>query len=181
MVNDSGAVVRGDSLAVDFDDERLVANAGAVLTGTLIDRLGIERFVDRAVDGRNDIAHRSAQVSPEDARASFEAVLAVSQLAHELCYRAVGLEDVLEEDGAPAGGGRRSARRGRVGREDRRGQRGRPGLRGRRRGGNAERLVAAQHACHAVMNPTAPGNEHDAVRAYRCKVRSLALADVSTG
>jgi hypothetical protein len=105
MVNDSGAVVRGDSLAVDFDDERLVANAGAVLTGTLIDRLGIERFVDRAVDGRNDIAHRSAQVSPEDARASFEAVLAVSQLAHELCYRAVGLEDVLEEDGAPAGGG----------------------------------------------------------------------------
>jgi hypothetical protein len=50
MVNDSPAMVRADSLVVEFDDERLVANAGAVLTGTLIDRLGIERLVDRAVD-----------------------------------------------------------------------------------------------------------------------------------
>jgi hypothetical protein len=50
MVNGSGAFVRADSMAVEFDDERLVANAGAVLTGTLIDRLGLERLVDRAVD-----------------------------------------------------------------------------------------------------------------------------------
>jgi hypothetical protein len=49
MVNGLGAVVRADSLAVEFDDERLVANAGVVLTGTLIDRLGIERLVDRIV------------------------------------------------------------------------------------------------------------------------------------
>jgi hypothetical protein len=50
MVNGSGAFVRADSVAVEFDDERLVANAGALLTGTLIGRLGLERLVDRAVD-----------------------------------------------------------------------------------------------------------------------------------
>jgi Transposase DDE domain group 1 len=50
MVNGSGGFVRADSMAVEFDDERLVANAGAVLTGTLIDRLGLEWLVDRAVD-----------------------------------------------------------------------------------------------------------------------------------
>jgi hypothetical protein len=50
MVNGSGPVVRGDSIGVEFDDERLVANAGVVLTGTLIERLGIEPLVDQIVE-----------------------------------------------------------------------------------------------------------------------------------
>src|SRR6266571_5271916 len=50
MVKDSGVAVRPDSLVVEFDDERLVANAGVMLTSTLIDRLGLERLVDQTVD-----------------------------------------------------------------------------------------------------------------------------------
>jgi hypothetical protein len=42
MVNDSAAVV--------FDDERAVANAGALLPATLADRLGIESLVEDCVD-----------------------------------------------------------------------------------------------------------------------------------
>lgn len=45
MVNGSGPRVRPDSIGVCFDDERLVANAGLVLTATLCERLGIERLV----------------------------------------------------------------------------------------------------------------------------------------
>jgi hypothetical protein len=50
MVKDSGVAVRPDSLTVEFDDRRLVANAGVVLTSTLIGRLGLERLVDETVD-----------------------------------------------------------------------------------------------------------------------------------
>jgi hypothetical protein len=50
MVKDSGAAVRPDSVAVEFDDERLVANAGVMLTSTLINRLGLERLVDETVE-----------------------------------------------------------------------------------------------------------------------------------
>jgi hypothetical protein len=50
MVNGLGALVRADSVAVEFDDERLVANAGVLLTSTLVERLGIEPLVDRTVD-----------------------------------------------------------------------------------------------------------------------------------
>lgn len=50
MVNGSEAVLRRDSLAVEFDDARLVANAGLLLTSTLSDRLGIERLVEETVD-----------------------------------------------------------------------------------------------------------------------------------
>jgi hypothetical protein len=50
MVNRAGPVVRADSVAVEFDDERLVANAGVLLTSTLIDRLGLERLVDQIVE-----------------------------------------------------------------------------------------------------------------------------------
>jgi hypothetical protein len=50
MVNGSEATVRCDSVAVEFDDERLVANAGVVLTNTLVERLGLERLVDQTVD-----------------------------------------------------------------------------------------------------------------------------------
>jgi hypothetical protein len=39
MVKDSGVAVRPDSVAVEFDDERLVANAGVVLTSTLIESM----------------------------------------------------------------------------------------------------------------------------------------------
>ena len=45
MVKASGVAVKPDSLAVEFDDERLLANAGVMLTSTLVDRLGIERLV----------------------------------------------------------------------------------------------------------------------------------------
>ena len=50
MVNGRTAVVRLDSLGVEFDDERLVANAGLMLTSTLSERLGIARLVDETVD-----------------------------------------------------------------------------------------------------------------------------------
>jgi hypothetical protein len=50
------------------------------------------------VERRNRIAHRGEQVSREDARASLAAVLAVCQLVHELSYRALGLDHVLEEE-----------------------------------------------------------------------------------
>jgi hypothetical protein len=50
MVNGSGPFVRADSVAVEFDDERLVADAGVLLTSTLIGRLGLERLVDRSVE-----------------------------------------------------------------------------------------------------------------------------------
>lgn len=49
MVNGSGAYVRPDSVGVEFDDERLIANAGLVLVATLSRRLGIERLVDQVV------------------------------------------------------------------------------------------------------------------------------------
>jgi hypothetical protein len=49
MVNGSEASVRPDSVAVEFDDERLIANAGLVLVATLSRRLGIESLVDRTV------------------------------------------------------------------------------------------------------------------------------------
>lgn len=50
MVNGSEAVLRCDSVAVEFDDERLIANAGLLLTSTLSERLGLERLVDETVD-----------------------------------------------------------------------------------------------------------------------------------
>ena len=50
MVNGSVAVLRCDSVAVGFDDERLIANAGLLLTSTLSERLGLERLVDETVD-----------------------------------------------------------------------------------------------------------------------------------
>jgi hypothetical protein len=50
MVNGSGPVVRADSVAVEFDDERLIANAGVLLTSTLVGRLGLERLVDQTVE-----------------------------------------------------------------------------------------------------------------------------------
>src|SRR4051794_36402029 len=59
MVNGSGVSVRPESVAVEFDDERLVANAGVVLASTLINRLGLERLVDETVDlGRRPGAAR---------------------------------------------------------------------------------------------------------------------------
>ncbi len=47
---------------------------------------------------RNRVAHRGEQASERDARASLSAVLAVSQLVHELSYRSLGLDVVLEEE-----------------------------------------------------------------------------------
>jgi hypothetical protein len=50
MVKDSGVAVRPDSVAVAFDEERLVAGAGVVLLATLAARLGIERLVEQTLD-----------------------------------------------------------------------------------------------------------------------------------
>src|SRR5947209_7155159 len=50
MVKGSGVVLKPDSLAVEFDDERLLADAGVLLTSTLVDRLGLKRLVDETVD-----------------------------------------------------------------------------------------------------------------------------------
>ena len=44
MVKVFAQSVRPDSVGVEFDDERLVANAGLILVGTLSKRLGIERM-----------------------------------------------------------------------------------------------------------------------------------------
>ena len=49
MVKASAGSVRPDSAAIEFDDERLIANAGLVLIATLSRRLGIESLVDRTV------------------------------------------------------------------------------------------------------------------------------------
>jgi Transposase DDE domain group 1 len=49
MVNGSGPAAKPDSLTAEFDDERLVANAGLVLTATLSERLQLERLVDETV------------------------------------------------------------------------------------------------------------------------------------
>src|SRR5204862_514311 len=47
MVNGVRGSVRRDAVAVEFDDERLVANAGLLLTATLSARRGLERLVDQ--------------------------------------------------------------------------------------------------------------------------------------
>jgi len=50
MMKASGVGVKPDSLAVEFDDGRLLADAGVVLTSTLVERFGLERLVDETVD-----------------------------------------------------------------------------------------------------------------------------------
>jgi hypothetical protein len=50
MVNDGALAVAPDRVALDFDDGRLVADAGIVLPATLAARLGIEALVDETVD-----------------------------------------------------------------------------------------------------------------------------------
>lgn len=49
MVKGFEGSVRPDSVGVEFDDERLVANAGLVLIATLSRRLGLEQMVDKMV------------------------------------------------------------------------------------------------------------------------------------
>ena len=49
MVKASAESVRPDSLGVEFDDERLIANAGLLMVATLSRRLGIESLVDKTV------------------------------------------------------------------------------------------------------------------------------------
>jgi hypothetical protein len=39
-----------DGVAVEFDDERAVADAGVVLVATLAQRLAVEALVDQTVD-----------------------------------------------------------------------------------------------------------------------------------
>ena len=53
MVHDDGPVGL-DGIAVCFDDERVVADAGIALVATLSERLGIEALVDRCVRLRRD-------------------------------------------------------------------------------------------------------------------------------
>ena len=49
MVKASAGSVRPDSVGVEFDEERLIANAGLLLVATLSRRLGIEALVDKTV------------------------------------------------------------------------------------------------------------------------------------
>src|SRR4249920_375378 len=53
MVHDSSDVPEGpaslDSVQVRFDEQRLVSNAGLLVTATLADRLGIEELVNESV------------------------------------------------------------------------------------------------------------------------------------
>lgn len=49
MLQGSEGSVRPDSVGVEFDDERLIANAGLLLIATLSRRLGLEQMIDRMV------------------------------------------------------------------------------------------------------------------------------------
>src|SRR5450631_2245101 len=53
MVHDQPDVIQGpatlDQIAVRFDEQRLVSDAGLLLTGSLADRLGIEQLVNDSV------------------------------------------------------------------------------------------------------------------------------------
>src|SRR6266516_4481011 len=62
MVKAAGAAVKPDSLTVEFDDQGLLADAGVILTSTLVDRLGLERLVDETVD----LGERAAARPPGD-------------------------------------------------------------------------------------------------------------------
>src|SRR3954447_22044147 len=59
-----GGPVGLHGIAVGFDDERAVADAGVVLVGTLASRLGIEALVDDRVDlgERDGAGHAGAKV-----------------------------------------------------------------------------------------------------------------------
>jgi hypothetical protein len=71
---------RSDRLEAVFDDERVVANAGVVLTATLCDRLGVERLVDESVS----LADRSAGSG---------AGAKVLSLVHAMLLGAVSIDD----------------------------------------------------------------------------------------
>jgi hypothetical protein len=53
MVHDASDVPAGpanlDSVAVKFDEQRLVSDAGLLVTATLADRLGLEELVNESV------------------------------------------------------------------------------------------------------------------------------------
>src|SRR4249919_2599624 len=53
MVHDATDVIEGpatlDQIAVRFDDQRLVSDAGLLLTGSLAERLGVEQLVNDSV------------------------------------------------------------------------------------------------------------------------------------
>jgi hypothetical protein len=73
MVKVSTGTVRPDSLGVEFDDERLIANAGLVLVATLGRRLGIEQMVDKMVSlgeraGAARPGRKGAHPDPRDRR-----------------------------------------------------------------------------------------------------------------
>src|SRR5687767_8469291 len=53
MVQDDGAVGL-DAVAVEFDDERVVSDAGVMLVATLAGRLGVEALAQRLVGLRRD-------------------------------------------------------------------------------------------------------------------------------
>ena len=60
MVMDELSVVKRDSLRVEFDDERLVSDAGLMLPASLAGRLGVEALVNETVD----LSGRTGGVSP---------------------------------------------------------------------------------------------------------------------
>jgi hypothetical protein len=60
MVMDEQPVVKVDSLRVEFDDERLVSDAGLMLPASLAGRLGVEALVNETVD----LSGRTGGVSP---------------------------------------------------------------------------------------------------------------------
>jgi hypothetical protein len=85
-------------------------NLGSPRVQPFIETLGGVRFRDHCPEevaslkahmrGRNAIAHRGEQVTREDAQASPAAVLTMTQVLHELCYRALDMDEVLEEEAA---------------------------------------------------------------------------------
>jgi hypothetical protein len=91
MVNGSAAVVRPDSVGVEFDDERLIAGAGVVVVATLAARLGIERLVEKTLD----LGRKAGAANPGRK---------VLSLVHAICLGADSIDDtdVLRAGGTEA-------------------------------------------------------------------------------
>ena len=91
MVKGYAAAVRPESVAVEFDDERLVAGAGIVVCAALAARLGIERLVERLVN----LGQRTGAANPGRK---------VLSLVHAICLGADSIDDadVLRAGGTEA-------------------------------------------------------------------------------
>jgi hypothetical protein len=83
-----------DRFVLAFDDEHAVANAGLVLVGTLVERLGIEQVVDETLDLGERAAVGLRGLRPELTRR----LAAVDATEAEFTRRTPPLSELLELD-----------------------------------------------------------------------------------